>query len=274
MKIKKILNNNVAVVYDEAEKESVVIGKGIAYGKKAGDVIADGTGFKIYKSVGEGLAKNLAQIVDDIPFEHIKATNEIIVMAREHLDKVDDKILLSLADHISFAIKRHFEGIDFADSLWELQKLYPQEYQVGLSALEIIEKRLGISLPNGEASFIAFHLVNAGGGNQEVSYKHLELVKGILEIVKSHFAIEFDEESYDFVRFMTHLRFFAGRAFSQVDGSLVKNKESPWLQQALKDLVEEGKCVETIAAFVQTKFERDITADEKSYLMLHIHRVV
>ena len=39
MKINKVLNNNSAVVYDENNNEIVVIGKGIAFKKKVGDVI-------------------------------------------------------------------------------------------------------------------------------------------------------------------------------------------------------------------------------------------
>ncbi|MEX6294101.1 CAT RNA binding domain-containing protein [Proteus mirabilis] len=39
MKIKKILNNSVVISLDEAEKEIIVMGKGIAYAKKVGDEI-------------------------------------------------------------------------------------------------------------------------------------------------------------------------------------------------------------------------------------------
>lgn len=39
MKIKKKLNNNVAVVTDKTGNEIIVMGKGITYDKKAGDCI-------------------------------------------------------------------------------------------------------------------------------------------------------------------------------------------------------------------------------------------
>ena len=39
MKIKKKLNNNVAVVTDKTGNEIIVMGKGITYDKKAGDCV-------------------------------------------------------------------------------------------------------------------------------------------------------------------------------------------------------------------------------------------
>ena len=34
MKVGKILNNNVVVVFEEGKKEKIVMGRGIAFGKK------------------------------------------------------------------------------------------------------------------------------------------------------------------------------------------------------------------------------------------------
>ena len=41
MQIYKILNNNVAVVLDENGREKVVMGRGICFKKKAGELIPD-----------------------------------------------------------------------------------------------------------------------------------------------------------------------------------------------------------------------------------------
>ena len=39
MKIGKILNNNVVVIFEEGRTEKIVMGRGIAFGKKVGDTI-------------------------------------------------------------------------------------------------------------------------------------------------------------------------------------------------------------------------------------------
>ena len=40
MRIDRILNNNVVIIKDENGEEQVVCGKGIAYKKKAGDLLS------------------------------------------------------------------------------------------------------------------------------------------------------------------------------------------------------------------------------------------
>ena len=39
MKVGKILNNNVVVVFESGKTEKIVMGRGIAFGKKVGDTI-------------------------------------------------------------------------------------------------------------------------------------------------------------------------------------------------------------------------------------------
>ncbi|STL75429.1 transcriptional antiterminator BglG [Escherichia coli] len=52
--------------------------------------------------------------------------------------------------------------------LWDIQRLYPKEFQLGEEALTIIDKRLGVQLPKDEVGFIAMHLVSAQmSGNME-----------------------------------------------------------------------------------------------------------
>ena len=41
MKIHKVLNNNVAVVFDEKGREKIVIGRGICFKKKAGENVKE-----------------------------------------------------------------------------------------------------------------------------------------------------------------------------------------------------------------------------------------
>ena len=57
MIIKKILNNNVVITLNEHHEEIVVMGKGLAYGKKTGDYIDPS---KINKTLSEKRAANVA----------------------------------------------------------------------------------------------------------------------------------------------------------------------------------------------------------------------
>ena len=272
MKIKKVFNNNVATVVNDNGHECVVIGKGIAYGKKAGESIDVTHAVKVFKSAGQGLVEKLSNIVENIPLEHIKVCNEIVATTRSELGQVDDKIFLTLIDHISFAIDRHHKGMEFADTLWEIQRLYPNEYSAGLTALDIIDARLGIRLPANEATFIAFHFLNASGTSTQTARKSLKLIEGILSIVQKHF--NFDESSHHFARFMTHLRFFAGRVMDPSPRTMEPVKENKLLLRILDEMYREKACVDEISLFVESNFGYVVSSSEKSYLLIHIHSIM
>ena len=274
MIIKKVLNNNVAVVINEQGHECVIIGKGITFGRKKGETIDTSHAVKMYKSSGQGLAEKVSNIIEGIPFEHIKVCNEIVAVARKELGQVNDNIFLTLIDHISFAIDRHKQKMDFADTLWEIRKLYPEEHRVGLMALDVIENRLNIRLPASEATFIAFHLLNANGTSMENARTSLKLIKGILDIVQKHMDLKIDEDTTQFARFMTHLRFFAGRINDKSSRKQKHGKENKLLQMLLSEMPTEIACVDKIAKYVRTEFDYNVSDDEKSCLIIHIYRIL
>ena len=71
------------------------------------------------------------------------------------------------------------------------------------------------NLGEDEAAFIAMHIVSAelgSGSNVDVN-KITKLINAVLQIVRIHFKIEFNEKSISYERFLTHLKFFATRVF-------------------------------------------------------------
>ena len=67
MEIKKILNNNV-VISLKGNSEVVVMGRGLAYGKKVGDLLLDETIEKIYELSGDGQSR-VTDLLSGIPDE-------------------------------------------------------------------------------------------------------------------------------------------------------------------------------------------------------------
>ena len=43
---------------------------------------------------------------------------------------------------------------------WELKQVYPKEYEIGLQAVELMQKRTHLNIPQDEAAFITLHFVN------------------------------------------------------------------------------------------------------------------
>ena len=76
--------------------------------------------------------------------------------------ELKDQLLLSLIDHICFAIERYEQGIELPYlMLAETKMLYPREFKIGEWAVRQIEFRCGVRLPYYEAGYIALQLASA-----------------------------------------------------------------------------------------------------------------
>jgi beta-glucoside operon transcriptional antiterminator len=272
--VKKALNNNVAIVLNDLGQECVVTGRGIAFDKKQGDKIVDERAEKIFFLRENGQAEKLSKLIEDIPPDHFRVCEEIITTAKKELPGINDSIYLSLIDHISFAIERHKENLDIASSLkGELRRFYPNEFRVGLMALDIIEKHFAIRLPDDEAAFVAFHLINAGTSVNANLEEELRLSKGILELIKNHFAVEFNENSAAYDRLLIHLKYFSRRIFEKEAPGI--GKTSGGLLYRLKaEMPGEASCVDAVSVFVKDMCHYTIDDDEKSYLIIHLHSLL
>lgn len=215
MEIWKALNNNVAVVLDSSGREKIVMGKGICFKKTAGDQIADGMIDKTFLLSGMEANSKFQVLVQDIPMEHITVGEKIIAEAKTKLDgNLNDMVYISLIDHVHTAIIRFQEGIAVKNILlWDIRRFYRDEYAIGLWGLGLIEKKCGVRLPEDEAGFIALHLANARIDEDKMHnmYEITHIMQEILNIVRRHFRVAFNEDDVYFYRFVTHLKFFATR---------------------------------------------------------------
>lgn len=273
MQIIKVINNNVISSEDDKGKEIIVMGKGIGFGKKAGEEIDETKIEKVFSLPDESTSQFM-QVVKDMPYEYIRTAELVIAYAREtlgyHLSK---NIYVTLTDHLGYAIERKRQGIVVANELsWEMKKFYNAEFQVGLKALDIVKQELDVELPEDEAGFIAMHLVNAQmGGQMNQSRNMPAMIKDILNIVRYTFQVELDEKSLSYERFVTHLRFFVQRVISREDSE--RNDEE--FDQLIADCFPRSyECAQKIKSYMKKKLDYEVSDVEISYLAVHIHRVI
>lgn len=273
MQIIKVINNNVISSEDDKGKEIIVMGKGIGFGKKAGEEIDETKIEKVFSLPDESTSQFM-QVVRDMPYEYIRTAELVIAYAREtlgyHLSK---NIYVTLTDHLGYAIERKRQGIVVANELsWEMKKFYNAEFQVGLKALDIVKQELDVELPEDEAGFIAMHLVNAQmGGQMNQSRNMPAMIKDILNIVRYTFQVELDEKSLSYERFVTHLRFFVQRVISREDSE--RNDEE--FDQLIADRFPRSyECAQKIKSYMKKKLDYEVSDVEISYLAVHIHRVI
>ena len=273
MEISKVLNNNVAVVIENNE-EKIVMGRGICFKKKTGDTIAPETIDKVFYLHNQEVLSRFKELVVDIPLEYLEIGEEIMDEARLSLGKaLNDNIYISMVDHIYTAVVRAKDNILVKNALlWDIQRFYKEEYQIGKKALEIIEKKTGVLLPNDEAGFIALHIVN-GQLDEDVHdmYEITKIMQEIENIVRYHFKIEFNEESAYYYRFITHLKFFAQRL---VEHKKQNKQEDDLLEVVQVKYANAYQCVEKIAMYIKNQYNYELYDEEKLYLTIHIHRVV
>lgn len=273
MEISKVLNNNVAVVIENNE-EKIVMGRGICFKKKIGDTIEPATIDKVFYLHNQEVLSRFKELVVDIPLEYLEIGEEIMDEARLSLGKaLNDNIYISMVDHIYTAVVRAKDDILVKNALlWDIQRFYKEEYQIGKKALEIIEKKTGVLLPNDEAGFIALHIVN-GQLDEDVHdmYEITKIMQEIENIVRYHFKIEFNEESAYYYRFITHLKFFAQRL---VEHKKQNKQEDDLLEVVQVKYANAYQCVEKIAMYIKNQYNYELYDEEKLYLTIHIHRVV
>ena len=276
MQIYKILNNNVAVVLDENGREKVVMGRGICFKKKAGELIPDEIIDKTFFLSGSEANSKFQALVQDIPMEHIAIGEEIISRAREQLGKkLSDMLYISLIDHVHTSIVRFLDGITVKNVLlWDIRRFYRDEFQIGLWALELIEEKCKVRLPEDEAGFIALHLANAQMDEDVMHnmYEITRIMQEIANIVKYFYQIEFNEDDVYYYRFITHLKFFAKRL---IDHNIYDEEDNDDLWDVIKSKYQNAfRCVEKITQFILKKYEYQLSKEEQIYLTIHIERVV
>ncbi|WMM14988.1 PRD domain-containing protein [Staphylococcus saprophyticus] len=246
MKITKILNNNV-VISKINNEERIVMGKGIAFGKQNGQELEKDKIDKVFRLTSEEQERMLT-LLNEIDQNVLLTTQDIIIKANQLYEKpMSESIYLSLTDHIDYAIKRTREGHIIKNPLlYEINRLYPKEYDLSINAVETINRRFDIQLPKDEAGFIAMHIVNASMDENIANiYEITKITKSILDIVRYHFNLHINEDALSYSRFMTHLKFSSQRLINHE--SLNEVTDESLLQVLQQKHVKSDACVDKIS---------------------------
>ncbi|MDF9825071.1 beta-glucoside operon transcriptional antiterminator [Breznakia sp. PF5-3] len=273
MKIRQILNNNVALV-ERGKLDVIVLSKGISFHKKVGDTISLDEVEKVFVPDSNDVLENYSYLLSNASQSTLDATLKVIEYAESKIDeKVNDYLYLTLLDHIDYALKRAAKSQFVVSPLaWEVRKFYPHHYEMGKHTLEIITKETGVEFPESEAVAIALHFINLQESQVDIkdAIEAMEIVSDILTIIRIHFQMQFDEGSMNYNRLVTHLQYFAQR----ITLGEIYNSEDTELNKQVRIMYPQAYlCVNKIRVYLLNRFTKELTQDEETYLMLHIHRV-
>jgi len=271
--IKRVYNNNVVMV-DDAGTERIAVGKGIAFGRKRGDMVDSASIEKVFTLDDPTQLSRLERLIKGIPSEYLLIAEDIVAMLRrESASVIDDNVLIALTDHISMALEREQAGI-ICDNplLFEIKRFYGREFELALKAREIIRGHLGIEISEAEVGFIALHIVNA---TMKQRADHLmlsiKMINGILNTVSETFGLTYDEGSVQYERFLRHLQFFSQRV---LDKSIAQSEDTFLFHLGKDQYPDALECTERIGAHIEQEYGCVVSDAEKGYLVYHIANLV
>lgn len=99
------------------------MGRGLAYGKKIGDLLLAENIEKVYELSGDGQSR-VTDLLSGIPDEVLEIADAIATFAKETITgKVNDSLFLTLADHINGVVIRLKDNIVVKNFLlWDIKR--------------------------------------------------------------------------------------------------------------------------------------------------------
>jgi transcriptional antiterminator len=270
-KVVKPFNHNVVFCIDAADnRECILIGKGIGFGVNDHSSIDSDKIEKAFYLINKENKNKFQSMADSIDANIIGVVEEAIAMFHNEFgQKLDEKIHITFLDHVAFAIQRHKNGIDIKNPFMvEIKTLYNNEYNIALKALNAINSKLGLDLPQDEVGFITMHL-HAAINNGSISKTSINtmIINELVQFVEERLGVEIDKDSIDYSRLVTHLRFALDRASKKIP---IKNLLLGSIKRKFKDSY---KIASEIRVKLKDEYKIILTDDEIGYLALYLEKL-
>ena len=274
MKIFKVINNNMVSVKNADGQEQLLKGLAIGYKKKPGDPVDESKIEKQFVLATKSLSRRFDEILVTLDRQIVEVCIDVIdEIKKSFKTPLSDALYITLIDHVNNLVDRLEQGIKFDNSvLWDLERIYPEEYALAQRAVEMLNERLEYQIDKEEASFITLHIVNAEMiNNMNKTYKLTKYIDDICEIVISNLHVEFSENEYCFRRFVIHMKYMLNRIGRQeaikVDSnnkildSLIAEYEVAWIT------------VEKITTYIEICMNYRLNREDQFYLMIHLVQI-
>lgn len=269
-RVTKILNHNaVLAIHSEDQKENLIIGKGVGFGKKPSEYTEYGDDVMAYQLLQKSDRGNYRDIVSHVEPVYLDIANQIIVEAKHRFPDMDTNIIVPLADHIAFAASRIQNGTVMTNPLTQdIMALFPDEYEVTKTAQKIIRDAVGLEFSDDELGFIALHIHSSlNQGNVTQAMQTARIVRNCMQQVQKTIGHDVDVRSLSYSRMMTHIKYMVARVIKgealKIDMNDYMNLKCPKAFAIASELCEE----------MSNEMKLKIDEQEKGYLAIHIERV-
>ena len=270
-RITKILNHNSFMgIESKNDQECLIMGKGVAFGKKVGQTVSvtgDARVYSLKELTDRGEAKDIIKSVSPLCLE---LANEVLDQAEEAFGKVDRSILFTMADHLDFAVRRIQNGEQISNPLTDdIRIMFYKEYKVAGCIRDLLKEKLGIRIDEHEIGYIALH-VHAAIVDENVS-QAMEIARTVREcicMVEEETGKSIDVMSLSYNRLMNHVRYMVARA---IHGEKLKMSLNDYMSVKFPGPY---MTAEKICRKMEKSLKLPIPDIEIGYLAMHLERMM
>lgn len=265
------INNNAAICEDGKGRQLVALGRGIGFGELPREVsLAD------IQRTFYGIDPKYLPLIEELDPQVLDFSAQLAEVARASISaELSPNLPITLADHISFAIKRTREHMVVQMPLaYDVEQSFPVQYKLGVAAVHGINKTFRVHMPQSEAAGIALSIANsavsASSSTSRDEERRARLVNKATKLVESQFGITVARDSFDYARFATHIRYLLDRVEK---GEPLDTQNSELYPTLAAQFPKATACAQDIARLVKATYHVTITKEEVVYLILHVNRV-
>ena len=277
IKILQSFNQNAVLALDATHSEVIIIGKGIGFAKKAGDLVDEGKIAKVFQLEASPHEQWVIDLVKELRAEVLLMTEDVAKGVQKKLgQEMGAAFVLALASHLQFTLSRIPLELALSSPFeYELKYIYPEEYQAAVWAVAYLNQVYQLHLPASETVFFTLHFVNGlkdtGDFNQVVKLSQiLQAVTGLIdELLPNQLA----KDSVAYARFIVHLRYFVIRGLARtVTQEQLNVQELSVLTSQMFPVAQ--RLVTEINQLLQENYQLTYGDQEEFYLLLHLARLM
>ena len=270
-RVSKVLNNNGVIAIDMDEnKEYVILGKGVGFGKKVSQRFDKPEGCTTYRLEPETERGSAKELVKGIEPEYLEIADAILTESQKVFgDSIDRGILFPLADHISFAVARIRRNEQISNPLTEdIKVLFYSEFKVAETLKTILRERLQIEIDDHEVGYVALHIHSAIGDEKvSVAMQTARAVRECIDMIEKATGKPIDVLSLSYNRLMNHMKYMVARASTGEKLNLDMN------EYMLDQYPQAYKVATDICKNLEGCIGHNLDETETGYLAMHIQRV-
>ena len=209
-RVEKVLNHNVVLaIYEEDKQEYLIMQKGIGFGKKTAERFEIDEEVQVYSLKNIKNKKETTSSVKEIEPIYLEVANMLLDETEKRIGKVERSVLIPLADHIDFAVRRLKEQGEISNPLAsDIQALFHMEYKIAESIVPFLEENANVAMTESEIGYIALHIHSAIAEQNVVSSMQVaRCVRECINLIEKEIQQTIPVMTLSYNRLMNHVRY-------------------------------------------------------------------